>query len=121
MINSNSHQASIIITPPMLKQQIIIRMNTLINKAGGKYYDHDVHGMPKPLTTIEDVDVYGVETNGRDVYLMAVVNTDVWNPDGDFTPYNANEFFLEQLWNVYLALEPIYESKFNDYANFNQD
>jgi hypothetical protein len=121
MINSNSHQTSIIVTPPTLKQQIIIRMNTLVNKAGGKYYDHDEQGMPKPLTTIEDVDVYGVETNGRDVYLMAVVNTDEWNTDDDFTPYNANEFFLEQLWNVYLALEPIYESKFNDYANFNQD
>jgi hypothetical protein len=121
MISNNSHQTSIIVTPPTLKKQIIIRMNTLVNKAGGKYYYHDEQGVARPITTIEDVDVYGVETNGRDVYLMAVVNTDELNNDGEFTPYNANEFFLEQLWNVYLALEPIYESKFNDYAIFNQD
>jgi hypothetical protein len=93
-------------------------MNTLINKAGGDYYSHTNNGTPTPLVTIEDVDVYGVETKGRDVYLMAVVNSDEWNTDGEFSPYNANDFFLEQLWEVYLALEPIYQSKFNDYATF---
>jgi hypothetical protein len=49
---------------------------------------------------------------------MAVVTSDEWNTDGELTPYNVNEFFLEQLWEVYLAMAPLYESKFNDYASF---
>lgn len=117
-MSQSSHVTSIIITPKTLKEQIIIRMATLINKAGGEFYKYDDTNTPTPIVTIEDVDVYGVETKGRDVYLMTVVNSDEWNTDGEFTPYNANDFFLEQLWEVYLALEPIYQSKFNDYATF---
>jgi hypothetical protein len=121
MSQSSSHITSIVVTPKTLKEQIIIRMNTIINKAGGDYYTYDDQNNPTPIVTIEDVDVYGLETKGKDVYLMSVVNTDEWNNDGTFEPYNANEFFLEQLWEVYVAMAPLYESKFNDYANFQQD
>lgn len=96
-------------------------MNTLVGKQGGSYYTYDDQNMPKPIAVIEDVEVYGLETKGKDVYLMAVLTSDEWNNDGEFEPYNANEFFLEQLWDVYAAMSPIYESRFNDYANFQQD
>lgn len=116
MSQSSSHITSIVVTPKTLKEQVIIRMNTLINKAGGDYYTYDDEGTPKPIVVIEDVEVYGLETKGRDLFLMAVMSSDDWNFDGEFEPYNANEFFLEQLWDVYMACEPIYQSKFNDYA-----
>lgn len=113
---SRNHESSIVVTPATLKQQIIIRLNTLVNKQGGKYYTYDEQDTPKPIVVIEDVEVYGLETKGRDLFLMAVMSSDDWNFDGEFEPYNANEFFLEQLWDVYMACEPIYQSKFNDYA-----
>lgn len=116
-MSQSSHITSIVITPKTLKEQIIIRMNTLVSKAGGEYYTYDDEGNPTPIATIEDVEVYGLETKGRDVFLMAVVSSDEWNNDGEFTPYNADEFFLEQLWEVYLAMAPLYESRFTDYAN----
>ena len=121
MSQSSSHITSIVVTPKTLKEQVIIRMNTLINKAGGEYYTYDDENTPKPIAIIEDVEVYRLETKGKDVFLMAVMSSDDWNNDGEFTPYNANEFFLEQLWEVYVAMAPLYESRFNDYANFQQD
>lgn len=111
-----SHQTAIVVTPATLKHQIITRINTLVGKTGGKYYTYDDQNMPKPITIIEDVEVYGLETKGKDVYLMAVLTSDEWNTDGELAPYNANEFFLEQLWDVYMALEPIYQSKMVDYG-----
>jgi hypothetical protein len=113
---SPSHQTAVVVTPATLKQQIISRMNTLVNKAGGKYYTYDSQNTPKPIVIIENVEVYGLEAKGKDVFIMAVMSSDDWNNDGEFTPYNANEFFLEQLWDVYMACEPLYQIKFNDYA-----
>ena len=43
---------------------------------------------------------------------VAINNDD----DEGYVPYNANEFYIEQLWQVYLGCEPLYQSKFNDYA-----
>jgi hypothetical protein len=120
-MSQSSHITSIVITPKTLKEQIIIRMNTLINKAGGDYYTYDDQNNPTPIVTIEGNDVFGLETKGRDVFIMSVPFGDEWNTDGELIPYNANEFFLEQLWEVYVAMAPLYESKFNDYANFQQD
>mgnify|MGYP007090125842 CR=1 FL=1 len=111
-----SHQSSIIITPATLKEQIVIRINTLVSRVGGKYYEYDEQGTPKSLTTIENVDVCGIETKGKDVYLMTMTPDEFGNVDDELVPYNANEFFLEQLWDVYLACEPIYQHRFVDYA-----
>jgi hypothetical protein len=116
----SSHQSSIIITPATLKEQIIIRINTLVNRNGGSYYEYDEHGVPMPITTIEDADVCGIETKGRDVYIMTHVPDDFGNVDDALIPYNANEFFLEQLWDVYMACEPIYQHKFLDYATIQE-
>jgi hypothetical protein len=117
---ARNHESAIVVTPSTLKHQIITRINTLVNKAGGDYYTYNDDGTPTPLVTIEDVEVYGLETKGRDVFLMAVVNSDEWNGDGDFTPYNANDFFVEQLWDVYVACEPIYSSKMVDYGSLQE-
>lgn len=120
MSQSSSHITSIIITPPMLKEQIIIRLHTLLSKRGGSYYPTDDKGHTQPLAVIEGYEVHGLETKGRDVYLMGVPadeNTAI-NLDDEVEPYNANEFYLEHLWQVYLACEPIYVSRFNDYASF---
>jgi len=111
-----SHQTSIVMTPSTLKQQITIRMHTLLNKNGGSYYTYNDDGGHIPMVTIEDVDVYGLEVKGKDVYLMTVVNTDESN-DGSFSPYNSNEFYIEQLWDVYLAMESIYELRMVDYGS----
>ena len=116
MSTMTTNQTAIAITPQTLKHQIITRLNTLVNRQGGSYYDYDEQDMPKPIVTIENVDVYGLETKGKDVYLMAVMSSDEWNFDGEFTPYNADEFYVEQLWDVYVACDAIYESRFTDYA-----
>lgn len=120
MSQSSSHITSIVITPPMLKQQIIIRLNTLVGKRGGSYFPTDEKGNTKPIAVIEGVEIHGLETKGRDVYLMGVPTDEniAINLDDEVEPYNANEFYLEHLWQVYLGCEPIYESRFNDYASF---
>jgi hypothetical protein len=120
MSQSSSHITSIVITPPMLKEQIIIRLHTLLGKRGGSYYPTDEKGYAKPLAVIEGYEVHGLETKGRDVYLMGVPSDEniAINLDDEVEPYNANEFYLEHLWQIYLACEPIYESRFNDYASF---
>jgi len=120
MSQSSSHITSIVITPPMLKQQIIIRLHTLVGKRGGSYFPTDEKGNTKPIAVIEGVEIHGIETKGRDVYLMGVPTDEniAINLDDEVEPYNANEFYLEHLWQVYLGCEPIYESRFNDYASF---
>ena len=120
MSQSSSHITSIVITPPMLKAQIIIRIHTLISKQGGSYYPTDEKGNTQPLAVIEGYEIHGLETKGRDVYLMGVPTDEsiAINLEDESEPYNANEFYLEHLWQVYLACEPIYVSRFNDYASF---
>ena len=119
---SRSHETAIVVTPATLKNQIIIRLNTLVNKAGGAYYPTDDMGHTKPLAVIEGYEIHGIETKGRDVYLMGVPNDEniAINLDDDQEPYNAKEFYLEQLWEVYLGCEPLYQSRFNDYASFQE-
>lgn len=120
MSQSTAHISSIVITPPMLKEQIIIRLNTLVNKAGGVYRPIDDKGHTKPLAVIEGYEIHGIETKGRDVYLLGVPTDEniAINLEDDHTPYNAKEFYLEHLWQVYLGCEPLYQSRFNDYASF---
>jgi hypothetical protein len=117
---ARNHESAIVVTPATLKHQIITRINTLVKKSGGSYYEYDEQNMPKPLVTIEGNDVFALETKGRDVFIMSVPYGDEWNTDGDLIPYNATEFFVEQLWEIYMACEPIYLSKFNDYATFQE-
>ena len=116
---SSSHQTAIVVTPATLKHQIITRLNTLVSKTGGAYYPTDDGGYTKPLAEIEGMEVHGLETKGRDVYLMTIPTdeTAAINMEDDYLPYNANEFYLEQLWEIYLGCEPIYQSKFNDYGS----
>lgn len=120
MSQSSAHITSIVITPPMLKQQIIIRLHTLVGKAGGSYHPTDEKGHTKPLAVIEGMEIHGIETKGRDVYLLGVPTDEniAINLDDEVEPFNANEFYLEQLWQVYLGCEPLYVSRFNDYATF---
>lgn len=122
MSQSSSHITSIVITPPMLKQQIIIRLHTLVGKAGGAYYPTDEKGNTKPLAVIEGMEIHGIETKGRDVYLLGVPTDEniAINLEDEVEPFNANEFYLEQLWEVYLGCEPLYQSRFNDYATFQE-
>lgn len=117
---SSSHQTSIVVTPATLKHQIITRLNTLVSKVGGSYYPTDDNGNTKPMAVIDEMEIHGLETKGRELYVMCVptdetvaINLDI---DNDIAPYDANDFYLEQLWDIYMACEPIYQSKFNDYA-----
>lgn len=116
---TRSHENSIIITPNTLKQQIVIRLNTLVSKVGGSYYPTDERGNTKPLAVIEGYEIHGIETKGRDVYLMGVPSDEniAINLEDECEPYNANEFYLEQLWEVYMGCEEIYQSRFNDYGS----
>lgn len=123
MSNINrSHENAVVVTPATLKHQIITRINTLVNKAGGDYYPTDEKGYAKPLAVIEGYEIHGLETKGRDVYLLGVPSdeNDAINIDDEPEPYNANEFYIEHLWQIYMACEPIYLSKFNDYGNFQE-
>lgn len=118
-----THQSQIIITPKTYKEQIIIRLRTLVGKAGGSYFPMDENGNGMPLAEIEGLDIHGLHVKGNELYLMTVPSDDSesWNIDDEYTPYNADEFFIEQLWDVYLACEPIYHHKFLDYASASQD
>lgn len=120
MSQSSSHITSIVITPALLKEQIIIRLHTLVGKAGGSYFPTDEKGHTKPLAVIEGVEIHGIETKGRDVYLLGVPTDEniAINLEDEVEPFNANEFYIEQLWQVYLGCEPLYVSRFNDYATF---
>lgn len=115
---SRTHEASIVATPATLKHQIITRLNTLVNKVGGVYYPTDASGNTKPIAEIEGVEIHGLETKGRGVYLIGVPTDETlaMNLEGENEPYNADEFYLEQLWEVYLGCEPIYQSKMVDYG-----
>lgn len=114
---TRSHETAIIATPATLKHQIITRLNTLVNKVGGGYFPTDNNGVAVPIAEIEALEVYGLETKGRDVYLMTVNTEQPWNDEVEgYIPYNANEFYLEQLWDVYTSCEPIYQSKMVDYG-----
>ena len=117
---SRSHETSIVVTPATLKHQIITRINTLVGKQGGAYYPTDEKGHTKPLAVIEGMEIHGIETKGRDVYLLGVPTDEniAINLEDEVEPFNANEFYLEQLWQVYLGCEPLYQSRFNDYATF---
>lgn len=119
---TSSHQTAVVVTPATLKQQIISRINTLVSKAGGQYFKTDSNGFSIPMIEIEGLEVYGIESRGREVYLMTIdSDEDIQNnQDEAYIPYNANEFYIEQLWVVYLACEPLYQSKFNDYATFQE-
>lgn len=118
MSQSSGHVSSVVITPTLLKGQIIIRLHTLVSKQGGSYYPSDEKGYAKPLAIIEGMEIHGIEIKGRDVYLMTVPSDpDISiNLEDDYAPYNANEFYIEQLWVIYLACEPIYISRFTDYG-----
>jgi hypothetical protein len=116
---SRNHESAIVVTPATLKQQIIIRLTTLVNKQGGEYYFFGEDGYTNPVVDIEGMEVHGLETKGRDVYLLMIDPENPMNNE-DYIPYNANEFYIEQLWSVYMACEPIYSSKFNDYATFQE-
>jgi hypothetical protein len=114
-----NHENAIAITPPTLKQQIIIRLNTLIKKEGGEYYFHKVDmKSTNSVIEIEGMKIHGLKTKDRDLYVIAVsTNEDVINnTDEKYITYNAKEFYIEQLWEIYIACNPIYQSKFNDYA-----
>jgi hypothetical protein len=110
------HENAIVVTPATLKNQIVTRINTLVNKAGGEYYFYDSEGFTKSVVEIEGMEIHGVETKGREVYLLGVSSESDSITDNEYTPYNVKEFFIEQLWEIYLACEPIYQLKFNDYA-----
>lgn len=123
MALASTHQSQIIITPKTYKEQIIIRLRTLVGKAGGSYFPTDENGYTTPLAEIEGLDIHGLHVKGNELYLMTVPTEDSesWNIDDEYTPYNADEFFIEQLWDIYLACEPIYQHKFLDYASASQD
>ncbi len=119
---NSSHQTSIVVTPATLKHQIITRLHTLIGKVGGGYFPTDDAGNAQPMADIEGLEVYGLEVKGRDVYLMTVNTEHPWDDTNEgYDPYNANEFYLEQLWDVYMACEPIYQTKFNDYGSIQEN
>lgn len=114
MALSSTHQSHIIITPPLYKEQIIIRLRTLLSKQGGEYFFDDERGYANSYLEIEGMVVRGMQTKGNELYLLLLpAHT---NEGDDYVAYNANDFFIEQLWDVYLASEPIYQNKFVDYA-----
>lgn len=119
----STHQSQIVITPKTYKEQIIIRLRTLVGKAGGSYFPQNEDGVGVPLTVIEGMKVDGLEVKGNELYLMCVPSYENMPTDGsvELEPYNANDFFIEQLWEIYLACEPIYQHKFLDYANAVQE
>lgn len=120
---NSSHQTSVVITPALLKEQIIIRLHTLVSKQGGSYYPTDDKGYTKSLATIEGMEIHGIETKGRDVYLMTVPSDpDISiNLEDEYEPYNANEFYIEHLWQIYLGCEPLYISRFTDYGSIQEN
>lgn len=111
-MSQSSHISSVVITPATLKEQIIIRILTLLNKQGGYYYPKDNNDNETNLAVIEGMEIRGLEVKDRNVYLMTA-NIAI---EDELVPYNANEFYIEQLWGIYLACEPIYISKFTDYG-----
>lgn len=118
-----THQSQIIITPKTYKEQIIIRLRTLVGREGGSYFPTNGHGDAAPLAVIEGMEIHGLEAKGQHLYLMGVPSDEniSVNLDDEMEPYNADQFYIEQLWQIYLACEPIYQHKFLDYASASQD
>lgn len=119
MSNTASNHTTVIITPALLKQQIINRLHALVGKLGSGYYPTDENGNTDLLAVIDGFEIHGVETKGKNVYLMGVpTDEDISiNLEDEPVGYEANNFYIEQLWQVYLACEPIYQSRLIDYAS----
>lgn len=123
MAIARSHENAVVVTPQTLKHQIITRIYTLVNKSGGSYFPTDENGNAEPIAIIEGVEIQGIQTKGRNVYLIGFVgvptneNISINLEDGQ-EPYNANDFYIEHLWEVYLGCESLYQSRFADYGSF---
>lgn len=118
MAIARSHENAVVVTPQTLKHQIITRIYTLVNKSGGSYYPED-GGSTKPIATTMNMEVHGLETKDRSVYLVGVPNDESITINLDQKmKVSANEFFIEELWEVYMGCESLYQSRFADYGSF---
>lgn len=119
MAITRSHENAVVVTPQTLKHQIITRIYTLVSKSGGSYYPEDEGGSTKPITNTMNMEVHGLETNGRGLYLVGIPNDETISIDLDKKmKVSADEFFIEELWEVYMGCEPLYQSRFADYGTF---
>jgi hypothetical protein len=113
MAISRVHENAVVVTPDTLKHQIITRLNTLVNK-NGKTFNFGKHG---ELPEVQESLVDSIETKGRQVLLNVIHEED----SNQVHQYNANEFYIEDLWKLYMACEPIYQSRFIDYGSIQED
>lgn len=100
---------ALIVTPDTFKQQLIWRMCYLLSTQKEQTFflgdaDITLYGSVYPTTIFAK--------KGRELFIE-------WtDEDGNTATSNAKEFYIEDLWQIYMACEPIYQQRLVDYANF---
>lgn len=112
--NNNIAQSmanALIVTPPVFKHQLINKISAMLDRRENYEYkfNDDVNldltfnlVANVPLTT----DCVAIRQHGRDLLIIG--------SDGD--NHSANDFYIESLWDLYNACEPIYPARMENYA-----
>lgn len=104
---------ALIITPNTFKQQLVWKLCGLLEKQKEKRFE-----FPEPIfipninDVIDPIEIHVIHSeNGKNLII------EVWN-DGqeELDDISSDLFYIEQLWSIYLACEPIYQQRFNDYS-----
>lgn len=115
---TRSHENAIVVTPATLKHQLVTRLHTLVSQSGGKYFPKDDEGIPTQVEVVNGIYIYGIQVKGRNVYFMGVPSDEhiAIGADDELYSYDANDFYIEQIWDVYLGCEPLYKMKHYNYG-----
>lgn len=101
---------ALVITPALFKQQLIWRICSLLSTRRGQTFSLE----DANITAFGDIQLTSIfAKNGRDLYI-----TWIGSEDEISNTTNANEFYIEDIWAIYMACEPIYQQRLVDYANF---
>lgn len=122
--HSNSMTNALIIMPSTYKQQLIYRIGALLQNQRNRSYSFDENSKVQP--TVFGYNVMTIESydNGRGLTATTAMPADTPrdHPLEDFSPQltptkiDATQLFIEQLFDIYVGLQDIYETKFQDYS-----
>lgn len=100
---------ALIVTPETFKQQLIWRICYLLSSQKEQTFflgDADIAWYEGVFPTA----IFAKK--GRELFVE-------WtDEDGGTATSNAKEFYIEDLWRIYMACEPIYQQRLVNYANF---
>lgn len=111
----------LVITPSLFKEQLSVRIANMVKRCRGNEFTFET-----PIDMMGEF-AYGLsyDTSEKKLYLAigsdgAVVHKSLYDDESEVEFYDASDFFIEQLWDAYLACEPIYEQTLRDYATVSE-